>query len=247
VFNRFGLVLKAALFAACVSPFASSAAKAENVRAVLELFTSQGCSSCPPADKLAAKLADESGLLVLSLPVDYWDYLGWKDTLAHSAFSIRQKGYAKARGDRQVYTPQIVINGKHHALGSDKDAIMAGGIAAGDLPYAARIERSGQDFIVVLPSAGVSFDAAVLVMPIVDSREVEIGRGENRGEHVTYRNVVRGISEIGRWSGAEARLPVPQAALKGEAGDADAFAVLVQTIDGKRPGAVLAAARSPQF
>src|SRR6218665_1299388 len=89
-------------------------------KAVIELFTSQGCSSCPPADALFVELARNPELIALTLPVTYWDYLGWKDTLGKASFAKRQKYYAKARGDGQVYTPQAVINGASHVLGSDK-------------------------------------------------------------------------------------------------------------------------------
>src|SRR5580700_8478930 len=98
------------------------AARAEP-RALLELFTSQGCSSCPAADKLLGELSADPSLVALSVPIDYWDYLGWKDTLANPAHSARQRAYAHLRGDRQVYTPQIVVNGSTHALGSDRAAI----------------------------------------------------------------------------------------------------------------------------
>src|SRR5215467_15450664 len=101
---------------------ADSFAQAEP-RAVVELFTSQGCSSCPPADKLLGELTADRSLVAVSVPVDYWDYLGWKDTLADPRNSARQKAYAHARGDGQVYTPQVVVNGILHALGSDKAAI----------------------------------------------------------------------------------------------------------------------------
>ena len=90
---------------------------------MIELFTSQGCSSCPPADKLAGELAQDPSLLVMSLPIDYWDYLGWKDTLAHPGHTNRQRAYSKTRGDREVYTPQVVVNGIAQVLGSDKPAI----------------------------------------------------------------------------------------------------------------------------
>src|SRR6185295_2227791 len=92
-------------------------------RAVIELFTSQGCSSCPPADKLIAEYAHDPSVIALSLAVDYWDYLGWKDTLALAGHTKRQRAYASARGDRQVYTPQAVVDGAVHTLGSDKAAI----------------------------------------------------------------------------------------------------------------------------
>src|SRR3954467_13863223 len=106
----------------CSSVAPSSSAQAEP-RAVIELFTSQGCSSCPAADKLAGELARDPSLVVMSLPVDYWDYLGWKDTLALPGHTNRQRAYSRSRGDREVYTPQVVVNGTIHTLGSDKDAI----------------------------------------------------------------------------------------------------------------------------
>src|ERR1700724_977806 len=103
--------------------FSSALANASEPRAVLELFTSQGCSSCPTADKLLGELAGDPSLVAVSVPIDYWDYLGWKDTLADPAHSARQRAYARVRGDRQVYTPQIVVNGATHVVGSDHSAI----------------------------------------------------------------------------------------------------------------------------
>src|SRR6516162_11793645 len=102
---------------------ATAAAQAGEPRAVLELFTSQGCSSCPPADRLVGQLVNDPSLVALSIPIDYWDYLGWHDTLANPAHSARQRAYARARGDGQVYTPQIVVNGAADALGSDQGAV----------------------------------------------------------------------------------------------------------------------------
>ena len=99
-------------------------ASAGDPRAVVELFTSQGCSSCPPADKLMGELSkDDPSIITLSMPIDYWDYLGWKDTLADSRFSARQKAYSHMRGDRDVYTPQAVVNGSAHVIGSDRAGI----------------------------------------------------------------------------------------------------------------------------
>src|SRR5471030_1181653 len=92
-------------------------------RAVVELFTSQGCSSCPPADKILGELAKDPSVIALSMPIDYWDYLGWKDTLADARFSARQKAYSQMRGDREVYTPQVVVNGSVHVIGSDRAGI----------------------------------------------------------------------------------------------------------------------------
>src|SRR5579871_2732445 len=99
-------------------------ALAAEPKPVVELFTSQGCSSCPPADRVLGELAREGRVIALSLPVDYWDYLGWKDTLAQHTNSMRQRGYASDRGGR-VYTPQVVVNGAMQVIGSDRPAIEA--------------------------------------------------------------------------------------------------------------------------
>jgi len=107
----------------CTASMLPPPAGAGEPRAVIELFTSQGCSSCPPADKVLGDLARDPTLIALSLPVDYWDYLGWKDTLALHGHSNRERAYAVTRGDREVYTPQVVVNGITHVLGSDEGAI----------------------------------------------------------------------------------------------------------------------------
>src|SRR5262252_5567570 len=111
------------LLVACFVTSSVVAVRAADPHALLELFTSQGCSSCPPADRLVGQLANDPSLIALSVPIDYWDYLGWRDTLANPAHSARQRAYARARGDGQVYTPQVVVNGAADALGSDQTAI----------------------------------------------------------------------------------------------------------------------------
>src|SRR5437867_1579505 len=120
------MVRRSLAFAAVVAGACSATllpACSAEMRGVLELFTSQGCSSCPPADKLIGEFASDPALVSVSLPIDYWDYLGWKDTLADPRNTARQKAYSKLRGDREVYTPQVVVNGSLHALGSDRSAI----------------------------------------------------------------------------------------------------------------------------
>src|SRR5215813_7143892 len=112
-----------ALVAFATALASGSPASAAEPRALIELFTSQGCSSCPPADRLLGDLAKDPTLIPLSLAIDYWDYLGWKDTLALAGHANRQKAYSHMRGDRDVYTPQAVINGSVQALGSDRGAI----------------------------------------------------------------------------------------------------------------------------
>ena len=138
----------AALLAATGIGYLSTGAAAAQPRYVLELFTSQGCSSCPPADRLFAKLADDPQFIVLSLPVDYWDRLGWKDTFAKHAFTERQRAYASARGDGQVYTPQAVVNGSEHANGANRRAIDASAETTPDLSVPVSAERTGDDIVV---------------------------------------------------------------------------------------------------
>jgi hypothetical protein len=223
----------------------SAHAQTRQPRAVIELFTSQGCSSCPAADALFVELAKDPSLIALTLPVDYWDYLGWKDTLAHSAFSARQKGYAHLRGDGHVYTPQAVVNGAGHVIGSDRAAIQAASTAA-SLPV--RVTVSESDGVVrVSVSAAVGRNGAVLIMPVVRLREVAITRGENKNRKITYANIVRGVTKIGDWTGEEARFEVPLSTAK--SGDADGYVVLLQSVMPKANGAmkagpILGAARS---
>src|SRR5580698_11119625 len=114
--------LASALFVAGLLAATCGLACAEP-KALIELFTSQGCSSCPPADKLLGELAADPTLVAISDPIDYWDYLGWKDTLASPAHSARQRAYAHVRGDSQVYTPKVVVNGAMHVLVSDRAAV----------------------------------------------------------------------------------------------------------------------------
>jgi len=212
-------------------------------RAVVELFTSQGCSSCPPADRLFVELARDPDLIALTLPVDYWDYLGWKDTLAHSAFSARQRHYALARGDRKVYTPQAVVNGVMAAVGSDRVKIL-GAVARSELPVpiAAR-EAGGRLAIEVGAAPGLAQMGEVWLLPVIRAREVAIGRGENRGHSITYANVVRGLTRVGAWNGAAARFELPLDQTR--AGGSDGYVVLLQASEPGRPAAILGAAKGP--
>lgn len=218
-------------------------AQPQKPRAVVELFTSQGCSSCPPADKLAVELAKDPGLVVLSMPVDYWDYLGWKDTLASPVSTQRQRAYAVQRGDRQVYTPQMVINGVEHLVGSDKDKIVGATRDPGPyMPIA--LEPAGAGYKVSVPAqAGKS--GQVMLLRVSHARTVAIGRGENSGASVTYANVVRTMTKIADWNGSAATYDIPQADAK--TSDSDGFVVLVQAGSETKPGPILAAAKSPNL
>jgi hypothetical protein len=226
------------------------AAPAAEFRAVIELFTSQGCSSCPAADKLMGKLSGDPTLLTMSLPVDYWDYLGWKDTLALHTHSERQRAYAEARGDRAVYTPQVVVNGVVHVLGSDKtaieNAVMKTDSAVAPLTLPVKVSVAGDKVVVNVPEAeDARRQGEVWLCPISGKVLVTIGRGENRGRTLTYTNVVRRWVKLGEWHGKAETFTVPVAHLAAEGfslKDIDQVAVLVQSGPADKPGVMLGAA-----
>jgi hypothetical protein len=217
-------------------------------KAVVELFTSQGCSSCPPADEFLRELAGRPDVLALSLPVDYWDYLGWKDTLAQPAFTARQRAYAKARGDKQVYTPQAIVNGTAPCIGSDRaklDYLIAKGARLDALAVSITVtEGATKVKIDVAAAAEGAPSGEVWILPVLKAREVAIGKGENRGRSVTYANVVRGMTRVGFWSGEAARYEVPLTIAR--AGDAEGYVILLQAAaDESKPGPILGAAKGP--
>jgi len=225
----------------------AAVANAGEPRALVELFTSQGCSSCPPADKLLGELAADPSLVAISVPVDYWDYLGWKDTLASAGHSARQRAYARVRGDRQVYTPQIVVNGLTHVLGSDRTAV--------DRAIAVTDRNAAVMSVPVLMSASASSlnvkvapgrehaGGEVWLCPLARAVPVDIGRGENHGRTVIYHNVVRRWLKLGDFTGSEAVWNVPMADILSN--DVDAVAVLVQQGSHDKPGLILGAAFAP--
>ncbi len=233
---------------AAVALASAGSAQAGEPRALVELFTSQGCSSCPPADKLFGELAADPSLVVMSVPIDYWDYLGWKDTLANPAHSARQRAYGRVRGDRQVYTPQAVINGAAHALGSDRTAIERAVALTDQKPgvmsLPITVMKSGTGLDIQVESAETEHGSAeVWLCPLSKSVPVEIGRGENRGHTITYHNVVRDWIKLGDWTGSKLTLHVLSA--KVAAAGADAAAVMVQEGSRDKPGVVLGAAYLP--
>jgi hypothetical protein len=213
-------------------------ASAEPARKVVELFTSQGCNSCPPADRLAAELARDPGNVLISLPVDYWDYLGWKDSFAKPAFTARQKAYARARGDMQVYTPQAVVDGVTHAVGSDNEAIDTAVSAPLEVPVSGTI-AGDQLRVDVAGASGKPKDAQVWLVPILSAASVAIGRGENAGATVTYTNIARDLRKLGDWKGEARKFEVSTADIRKL--DADGAAILLQASDGGLPGPILGA------
>lgn len=215
---------------------------------VIELFTSQGCSSCPPADKLLLEVARRPDIAALSMPVDYWDYIGWKDTFGRPEHTQRQKAYAKARGDGKVYTPQAVVNGARHCVGSDageieKAARYSG--KSGAMSVAMRVEPAASGIVlnVGAASAGSPMAGQLLLFRVSRQQEVQIGRGENSGRKVSYANIVRSFEPVGEWRGAAQRIELPQTRLLSP--ETDGWVILLQAGEAKKPGAVLAAVKAP--
>ena len=217
-------------------------------RAVVELFTSQGCSSCPPADKIIGELAKDPSVIALSLPIDYWDYLGWKDTLADARFSARQKAYSHMRGDRDVYTPQVIVNGSAHVIGSDRDSI-EGAIKdttksdGGVMSVPVTMTQAGKQITVSVAASNkgpVAAHGEVWIGAVSKAVPISIGRGENRGREITYHNVVRNLLKVGDWNGNAGSWTVPLENISREG--VDAAVVYVQDGSRDRPGAMLGAA-----
>ncbi|MFN0193067.1 MAG: DUF1223 domain-containing protein [Aestuariivirga sp.] len=188
---------------------AGSPVRAGSGFALVELFTSQGCSSCPPADAYMEELRHEKGVVALSYNVDYWDYLGWRDTLAASEHSQRQYDYAKARGDMDVYTPQAIVNGGNHYIGADRKKI-APAIVSAQTDSASwtsvTISESGSEIVVGIAAGKAPPEATVWFTAIAPSVKVKIDRGENSGKEIVYSNVVRKLLPIGMWHGADTKL-----------------------------------------
>ena len=216
-------------------------------RAVVELFTSQGCSSCPPADRVLGELAKDPSVIALSLPIDYWDYLGWKDTLADSRFSARQKAYSRARGDREVYTPQAVVNGAAHVIGSDlasiESAIGATTKADGVMSVPVTMTQAGKLLTVSIAASANSpapTHGEVWICSISKSVPILVGRGENSGQEITYHNVVRNLMKVGDWNGSSGSWTVPIESVVREG--ADGAVVYLQDGNRDKPGPMLGAA-----
>ena len=216
-------------------------------RAVLELFTSQGCSSCPAADKVLGDLAKDPSVITLSLPIDYWDYLGWKDTLADPRFTARQKAYSLMRGDRDVYTPQLVVNGKIHVVGSDRasidNAMRDTKKTDGVMSVLVSMTVSGKLLNVSVAASdkgSVAGHGEVWICAVSKTVPISIGRGENRGREVTYTNVVRNWLKVGDWTGKPANWTIPMENIARDG--VDAAVVYVQDGNHDKPGQMLGAA-----
>ena len=210
--------------------------EAQGNKVVIELYTSQGCSSCPPADALLHELSGQSDVIALALHVDYWDYLGWKDNFGSPDFTARQHGYARAAHATMVYTPQMVIGGKDHVIGSKAMEIM---------DYVAQHRNAVDQITMTLARNGDKVqinaqsnvgrlgDLIVQVVRYTPEETVAITRGENDGKTISYNNIVHSWDEVGRWNGSR---PL---AITAPAEGSDPIVVIIQA-DGHGP--ILAAA-----
>ena len=216
--------------------FAAAPAHAQSSPVVVELYTSQGCSSCPPADAILKKLAERDDVIALALHVDYWDYIGWADIFADPVYTTRQKGYAQAGGRRMIYTPQMIIDGQDDVVGAKPMEVV-------DLirrhsektrPVALQIQRSGDRVVITAQTTSDNGPMVVQMVRFTPLQAVEITRGENRGKTIDYANITHGWTKLADWNGDapfEMRTEAP--------GD-DPVVVLVQ---GSQYGPILAAAQ----
>jgi hypothetical protein len=208
---------------------------AEPAPVVVELFTSQGCSSCPPADEVLAELTRQKGVLPLSFHVTYWDRLGWPDTFGLEASTDRQEDYARRLGLSGLYTPQMVIGGRLDAVGSQRRRVL-------DAIELLRSHREPGPAIRIadgrLELGASAVPCRLWLMAFDRKHDVAIKRGENGGRTIRYQNVVRAILDLGLWDGQPGRLVLPLDRVAAER--RDAIAVLVQR---QSDGAIVAAER----
>ncbi len=221
-----GWARAAALLLAAASVGHAGAARAETV-VVAELFTSQGCNSCPPADAYLGALADRPDVVALSFHIDYWDHLGWRDPFAKPEHSARQRAYQVAMRKRMVYTPQLVLQGRRELVGSRRDQAEAAIAALKSRPAPATVAAARADgalsVTVAAADAPVAGGGAVWAIGYERRRETAIPRGENAGQTLAYHNVVSQMISVGVWDGAETAryaVPLPDA-------PAEAYAVIV--------------------
>ena len=227
------LTLVAALM---IGTFGSGAATAKDYPVVVELFTSQGCSACPPADEMLGKLGERDNVIALALHVDYWDYIGWKDKFAHATFTERQKGYARSFGSRTIYTPQMVINGSKDVIGNRglevADMVQEYGQKGMIVPL--DISRNGSSLTIKAPAQPGMANADIVLINYTPKETVSIPRGENAGKSLTYSHIVTEWRDVGDWNGRSAL---------SERVTVDGNAPVVVLVQTKGHGPILAAAR----
>ncbi len=215
--------------------FMTTQAVAQDAPVVIELYTSQGCSSCPPADAMLHDLAKYDDVIALALHVDYWDYIGWADSFADPAYTARQHAYARAARATTVYTPQMVINGQDRVVGSRPMQVMdlVQAHRAKGTPIAVSLARNGNR-VRITAAPGHRGDYVVQLVRYTPEETVLIGRGENAGREVSYANIVNSWTVLSRWDGTTAL------ALDADASGSDPVVVIIQQI---RSGPIVGAAQ----
>ena len=235
------------LSAVTTNAFSRDDAPSDGTPVVVELFTSQGCSSCPPADSFLQELSRRDNVLALSRHVDYWDYIGWRDPFASPQSTDRQRSYARTMRQRSVYTPQMVIDGKFQEVGSRRSQVMkflehrAQDPEHGRVKVTVTLTPSGDlrtEIAADEKGGKVTNNATVWLMEFDSRHETKIRSGENAGRTLAYANVVRSIRSIGDWKGEAETITVSAAELNAS-GERDGCAVILQT---GRAGPILGAA-----
>jgi hypothetical protein len=209
-------------------------------KAVVELFTSQGCSSCPPADALLTSLADDDDVIALAYHVDYWDYVGWSDTFGSADNSKLQRSYAKGWHSSRIYTPQMVINGTKDVVGSRRAEVQTA-LDGATLSLPVTITTTSHMLKIGVPPRAGESDAVVWLVTYRDRAEVKIDSGENAGKTMVYTQVVTKRQMLGMWeaaTGAQLKLPLDEVLNS----DSTGVAVLVQQDDDGLPGQIIGAA-----
>jgi hypothetical protein len=212
-------------------------ARAGSGPTVVELFTSQGCNSCPPADALLGELARRTDVLALALHVTYWDDLGWRDRYALPAFDARQRDYVERLRLRTAYTPQLVVNGQLDAVGSQRNAVEAA-LAQSAHPEGIGLAAAGTDLQIGLPALASPCNCLITLFGFRAEADTRVGAGENNGRTLREFQVVRVMRTLGRWKGDA---QVLHASLGGMPGDVDGYAVVAQQGTG---GRIIAAGHS---
>ncbi len=232
--------LSAALAATLLAAPVVAAEIRANPKAVVELFTSQGCSSCPKADAMFSELGKQQDVIALAYHVDYWDYIGWPDTFGAKANSDRQRAYAESWGSSRIYTPQLIVNGSKGVVGS-REKEVTGALAEARLTLPVALTVGGDMFeVTVGPQAGGA-EAMIWLVTFKDHSQVKIERGENAGETIDYTQIVIGKQMLGMWDAvAGTHLKLPLSELTAEGGNG--AVILVQADKDGLPGPILGAA-----
>lgn len=187
------------------------AAAATKAPVVVELFTSQGCSSCPPADAYLGELAKKHDVIALAFHVDYWDYIGWKDPFASAQSTDRQRAYTQALGNRYLYTPEMIVDGRNDATGSDRtsvEALIRAGHAAPSKVALSIVEKVPDKYTINIPETALKGGATVWMAVFDREHTTPVARGENSGSTLREFNIVRSMSKLARYDGTALSVPV---------------------------------------